>query len=193
MKFTSLLAVALLAGGAAAQLGTYDVDELATREFDDELELTAREFDDEIALAARELHEDLALRSLYHVKRQAEDHAELIARAVDILDNALYRRWGSGRYVIDDHTYHREVKPRILSEMRKLKSFTSKCGSNPDFHVERDGTVYPSSRNDKKGQCTKRAFSINMHDLLSSYVQRSRSPSPAGKRKRDLENLEDLD
>ncbi|KAJ3480928.1 hypothetical protein NLJ89_g12249 [Agrocybe chaxingu] len=74
MKFTSVLAVALLAGGAVAQLGTYDVDELATRELDEASEISARDFDDEIELAARELHEDLALRALYHVKRQAEDH-----------------------------------------------------------------------------------------------------------------------
>ncbi|KAJ3517827.1 hypothetical protein NLJ89_g262 [Agrocybe chaxingu] len=192
MKFTSLVAVALLAGGAVAQLATPDVDELATRELG-EVELSSREFDDELELSARELREDLVLRSLYHVKRQAEDHADLLARAVDILDNALYRRWGSGRYVIDDHTYHRDVKPRILSEMRKLKGFSSKCGNNPDFHVDRDGTVYPSRRNDKKGLCTRRAFSINMHDLLMSFVQRSRSPSPAGKRKRDLEDIDDLD
>jgi len=47
------------------------------------------------------------------------------------------------------------VKPKILQEMNKIKGFSSKCGNNPDFHVERDGTVYPSSRTDKKGICTK--------------------------------------
>ncbi|CAA7266897.1 unnamed protein product [Cyclocybe aegerita] len=190
MKFTSLFSVALLAGGAVAQLGMYDVDELATREFDEELEL--REFDDALELSARELREGLVLRALYHVKRQAEDHADLIARAVDNIDNVLYRRWGSGKYVIDDNTYHRDVKPKILAEMKKIKGFESKCGHNPDFHVERDGTVYPSSRTDKKGLCSKKTFSVNMHDLLMSYVQRSRSPSPSG-RKRDLEDIEDLD
>ena len=80
---------------------------------------------------------------------------ELLSRAYDVLDNALYPRWGSGKYVIDDHTYHRDVKPKILSHFNGMKGFSSKCGSNPDFMVERDGTVYPSSRTDKKGLCSK--------------------------------------
>jgi len=59
-----------------------------------------------------------------------------------------------GKYVIDDHTYHRNVKPDIIKKFQaQYSNFKSLCGSNPDFFVERDGTVYPGSK--KMQQCTK--------------------------------------
>ncbi|KAG5353012.1 hypothetical protein C0989_011160 [Termitomyces sp. Mn162] len=142
MKFMTLFPVAFFAATVVAQEG-YDFGGIATRGLDEEF-----------APSARAVREELVLRALNHVKQQAQDHADLVARTYSVLDKALFPRWGSGKYVIPDDTYHRDVKPKILQQMKSIKGFESKCGSNPDFHVERDGTVYPSSRK-KNSVCTK--------------------------------------
>ncbi|KDR81891.1 hypothetical protein GALMADRAFT_240169 [Galerina marginata CBS 339.88] len=174
MKFTSLLSVISVIGAGVMAQDIFDVDELVTREY--------------------ESH-DLVVRAMHNLKRHTEDHIELLTRAVEELDNALYARWGSGKYVIDDNTYHRSVKPILISTFSGKPGFKGLCGSNPDFHVERDGTVYPTAVDKKAkqaGKCTKSKYNENMHDTLIRYIAPpSRSPSPAGRHRRS--EFEDFD
>ncbi|KAF9007443.1 hypothetical protein BDQ17DRAFT_1237960, partial [Cyathus striatus] len=104
-----------------------------------------------------------------------------------------YRRWGTGDYKLDDNTYHLKVKPTFISKF-KSKKFTDYCGSNPDFFIEKDGTVYPSataSKQKKDGKCTKvrKAFSENLGYVVldvKKSLEKERSPSPGpSKGKRD--------
>ncbi|PPQ67659.1 hypothetical protein CVT25_012687 [Psilocybe cyanescens] len=95
-------------------------------------------------------------------------------------DAGLFRRWGSGKYKIDDDTYHRIVKPHFLSVFGAMPSFKGLCGSNPDFFVERDGTVYPSaveSKAKKAGKCTKSKYSADMSEYLTEILTPKPKPN----------------
>ncbi|KIY52407.1 hypothetical protein FISHEDRAFT_69830 [Fistulina hepatica ATCC 64428] len=70
-----------------------------------------------------------------------------------------------GKYSCDLDHYHRKVKPALLSEFRKMKSFTSRCGSNPDFVVDRKGIVTPQlTKRNKDNNCSKKKFSVDLND-----------------------------
>ncbi|KAF9523403.1 hypothetical protein CPB83DRAFT_690304 [Crepidotus variabilis] len=92
----------------------------------------------------------------------------------------LVARWGSGKYVVDDNTYHRSLKPAIIKAFNGHDSkFTSKCGSNPDFMVDRKGMVYPEPQKSKSSSCPKNKFTLDLGSLIQSFQAPSRSPSPA--------------
>jgi hypothetical protein len=75
--------------------------------------------------------------------------------------------WGSGKYTIDLDVYHRTVKPQFISAFNSNfgSKFSKMCGSNPDFAIEKDGTVYPNAVK-KGGQCSKKTFNLNLGDIV---------------------------
>lgn len=106
----------------------------------------------------------------------------------------LFARWGSGKYTLDDDTYHRVVKPQFISAFSGEKSFSSLCGSNPDFFIEKNGDVYPSAVGKFKasGKCTKSKFTKNLGHIVKAAQPRSRSPSPS-RHRRAFWDFDDLD
>ncbi|KAH9484082.1 hypothetical protein JR316_0003562 [Psilocybe cubensis] len=95
--------------------------------------------------------------------------------ADDTDDTELFARtWGTGKWTMDDDLYHRTVKPHFLSVFKGMPSFTGLCGSNPDFFIEKDGTVYPSaveSKAKKLGKCTKSKYNADMSEYLTELLQ----------------------
>ncbi|KIY43002.1 hypothetical protein FISHEDRAFT_63034 [Fistulina hepatica ATCC 64428] len=74
----------------------------------------------------------------------------------------LYARgntWGTKNYRCNIDHYHRNVKPLLISTFKAEfpKSFEKRCGKNPDFIVERDGTVYPEATGGQRN-CPKASF-----------------------------------
>jgi len=105
--------------------------------------------------------------------------------------------WGSGKYKVDISVYHSQIKPVFIQKFSALGSFISLCGKNPDFAIEKDGTVYPNAVGaaKKTGKCTKNKFSLDLGDVVLAHIPKSRSPSPAPsspRRHRSLEFLAEL-
>ncbi|KAF9007442.1 hypothetical protein BDQ17DRAFT_1422818 [Cyathus striatus] len=184
MKFNAGTASLLIAAGTAGlQVSAYPA-------YDSQLD-------------ARETTNELSLRALYEVKRRADEHADLVGRAYNNLENKLYRRWGKGEYKLPDDVYHREIKPKFISKFKSAK-FTKKCGSNPDFFIDDVGGVYPGATNKKvisEGQCTKKNFyDATLGQIIIDYKksekERSPSPEPAkakAKVKRAYFEIDELD
>lgn len=110
--------------------------------------------------------------------------AAFLAGTIEDFDGEISIYWGTGRYKIDDDTYHREVKKKIISEFRNHNGngdFTYKvkgkeqtrnykvCGDNPDFEVDgKSGEVWPNvQKGDPKGLCSKVKLTI----LFETYIQ----------------------
>jgi len=170
----SLFSVVLVGVIAKAQV-LYDVDGFASRE--------------------PETREDLVLRALYEVKRQAEDHIDVISRMIEELDDALYARalWGRGNFQMDQSYYHKNVKPVIQKRFRaQYPEFQKLCGKNPNFDAELDGTVYPGVVMSGKSGCTKQKFRINMKDELIRLAQDA-AAGKGKKKKRSFDGSGDTD
>ncbi|KAJ7599563.1 hypothetical protein C8J56DRAFT_770128, partial [Mycena floridula] len=81
--------------------------------------------------------------------------------------------WGTGQYRIDDDTYHRRLKPAIIQKfVAHDKTFKSKCGTNPDFIVDRHGLVYPEPQKANATGCLKSRFRLDLGALILSYSKK---------------------
>ncbi|EDR05986.1 uncharacterized protein LACBIDRAFT_329188 [Laccaria bicolor S238N-H82] len=76
---------------------------------------------------------------------------------------------GEGKYTLDLDVYHRQVKPIFIKRFQgAFSDFTSKCGTNPDFEIDRKGIVNPNAVKGKD-LCTKKRFSLDLGDVVLAH------------------------
>ncbi|KAF5324368.1 hypothetical protein D9619_011102 [Psilocybe cf. subviscida] len=63
----------------------------------------------------------------------------------DIVGFTARAIWGKGKYAMNESDYHTRVKPGLKTAFAQhYKNFVAFCGTNPDFHCDRNGmTKFP--------------------------------------------------
>ncbi|KIY48800.1 hypothetical protein FISHEDRAFT_73311 [Fistulina hepatica ATCC 64428] len=71
----------------------------------------------------------------------------------------------AGKYSCDLNHCHKNAKPALLKEFKKMKNFTKSCGGNLDFNIDRKGMVIPNpTKKGNSNNCTKKNFSLDLND-----------------------------